>query len=133
MVSYQINQELFLNLDYHKLVSQSVYFLLWYKHVHTAHLLAWLVSSFTLKSVQNMIDTTKCSITNTCGNVCVNHHQASPELATQSGGYDVELFVDPPDYELICSICQGVLRCPVRTACHHIFCKKCILQWLKRY
>ncbi|KAJ8363794.1 hypothetical protein SKAU_G00126250 [Synaphobranchus kaupii] len=49
-----------------------------------------------------------------------------------SGGYDVELFVDTPDYDLICTICQGVLRCPVRVACNHVFCKKCILQWLKR-
>lgn len=54
-------------------------------------------------------------------------------MSTQSGGYDVELFVETPDYDLICTICQGVLRCPVRAACHHIFCKKCILQWLKRY
>ncbi|XP_047212743.1 RING finger protein 151-like isoform X1 [Girardinichthys multiradiatus] len=57
---------------------------------------------------------------------------ADPDVSTQSGGYDVELFVDPPDYDLICTICQGVFRCPVRSACHHIFCKKCILQWLKR-
>ncbi|XP_063076970.1 RING finger protein 151 [Engraulis encrasicolus] len=50
----------------------------------------------------------------------------------QSGGYEVDLFVEPPDYDLICIICRGVLRCPVRVACNHIFCKKCILQWLKR-
>ncbi|XP_030630973.1 LOW QUALITY PROTEIN: RING finger protein 151 [Chanos chanos] len=49
-----------------------------------------------------------------------------------SGGYEVDLFVDPPDHDLICIICRGVLQCPVRVACHHIFCKKCILQWLKR-
>uniref|UniRef100_A0A8C9WCD0 RING finger protein 151-like n=1 Tax=Scleropages formosus TaxID=113540 RepID=A0A8C9WCD0_SCLFO len=53
-------------------------------------------------------------------------------LAPPSGGYDTELFVDTPDHDLICTICQGVLRCPVRVACHHIFCKKCILQWLRR-
>ncbi|XP_042559296.1 RING finger protein 151 [Clupea harengus] len=50
----------------------------------------------------------------------------------QSGGYEVDLFVEAPDYDLICIICRGVLRCPVRVACNHIFCKKCILQWLKR-
>lgn len=65
--------------------------------------------------------------------VPIGHVQAEPEGSTHTGGYDVELFVDPPDYDLICTICQGVLRCPVRAACHHIFCKKCILQWLKRY
>lgn len=54
-------------------------------------------------------------------------------LYEQSGGYEVDLFVEAPDYDLICIICRGVLRCPVRVACNHIFCKKCILQWLKRY
>ncbi|XP_048847848.1 RING finger protein 151 isoform X2 [Brienomyrus brachyistius] len=49
-----------------------------------------------------------------------------------SGGYDVEYFVDSPGQDLICSICRGVLRCPVRVGCHHVFCKKCILQWLRR-
>ncbi|XP_066545262.1 RING finger protein 151 [Amia ocellicauda] len=49
-----------------------------------------------------------------------------------SGGYDVELFAEAPDYDLICTICRGVLRCPVRVACNHVFCKRCILQWLKR-
>ncbi|XP_029628057.1 RING finger protein 151 isoform X1 [Salmo trutta] len=57
---------------------------------------------------------------------------ADPDMSLQSGGHDVELFVETPDYDLICTICHGVLRCPVRAACHHIFCKKCILQWLKR-
>lgn len=67
--------------------------------------------------------------------LCYRYHcvQADKEVSWQSGGYDVELFVDTPDYDLMCTICQGVLRCPVRTACHHVFCKKCILQWLKRY
>lgn len=59
--------------------------------------------------------------------------QTDADVSSQSGGYDVEQFVDTPDYDLICTICQGVLRCPVRAACHHVFCKKCILQWLKRY
>ncbi|XP_061741164.1 E3 ubiquitin-protein ligase synoviolin A isoform X3 [Nerophis ophidion] len=57
---------------------------------------------------------------------------ADTEVASQSGGYDVEWFVETPDHDLICTICQGVLRCPVRATCHHIFCKKCILRWLKR-
>ncbi|CAB1313114.1 unnamed protein product [Coregonus sp. 'balchen'] len=49
-----------------------------------------------------------------------------------SGGYDVDLFVDSPDYDLLCTICRSVLRCPVRVACNHVFCKTCILQWLRR-
>uniref|UniRef100_A0A1A8QC93 Ring finger protein 151 n=1 Tax=Nothobranchius pienaari TaxID=704102 RepID=A0A1A8QC93_9TELE len=43
---------------------------------------------------------------------------ADPDVSTQSGGYDVELFVDPPDYDLICTICQGVLRCPAQHNCY---------------
>ncbi|XP_062331444.1 RING finger protein 151 isoform X1 [Osmerus eperlanus] len=49
-----------------------------------------------------------------------------------SGGYDVDLFVEVPDCELICTICRCVLRCPVRMACSHVFCKSCILQWIQR-
>ncbi|XP_036427737.1 RING finger protein 151 [Colossoma macropomum] len=56
-----------------------------------------------------------------------------PSAATlKTGGYEVELFVDTPDHDLICIICRGVLRCPVRVACNHIFCKRCILQWMRR-
>ncbi|XP_041085932.1 RING finger protein 151-like [Polyodon spathula] len=36
-----------------------------------------------------------------------------------SGGYDLEQFVEVPDQDLVCSICHGVLRCPVRIACSH--------------
>ncbi|KAM9411166.1 LOW QUALITY PROTEIN: RING finger protein 151 [Salvelinus alpinus] len=50
----------------------------------------------------------------------------------RSGGYDVDLFLDGPDYDLLCTICRSVLRCPVRVAWNHVFCKTCILQWLRR-
>uniref|UniRef100_A0A671N1C8 Ring finger protein 151 n=1 Tax=Sinocyclocheilus anshuiensis TaxID=1608454 RepID=A0A671N1C8_9TELE len=46
--------------------------------------------------------------------------------------YEVEQFVDTPDDDLICVICRAVLRCPVRLKCNHVFCKECILQWMKR-
>ncbi|XP_051523188.1 RING finger protein 151-like [Myxocyprinus asiaticus] len=49
-----------------------------------------------------------------------------------SGGYEVEQFVNTPDDDLICVICRAVLRCPVRLKCNHVFCKECILQWMKR-
>ncbi|XP_076998320.1 RING finger protein 151 [Tamandua tetradactyla] len=49
-----------------------------------------------------------------------------------SGGYDLNLFVSPPDCNFLCSVCHGVLKRPVRLLCGHIFCKKCILQWLAR-
>ncbi|OCT64428.1 RING finger protein 151 [Xenopus laevis] len=48
------------------------------------------------------------------------------------GGYDLELFTKTPDDDLLCSICHGVMRCPVMISCGHIFCRNCIMQWLKR-
>ncbi|XP_057213935.1 RING finger protein 151 [Triplophysa rosa] len=53
-------------------------------------------------------------------------------LAVQSGGYEVEQFVDTPDHDLICVICRAVICCPVRLTCNHVFCKECILLWMKR-
>ncbi|XP_075384197.1 RING finger protein 151 [Tenrec ecaudatus] len=49
-----------------------------------------------------------------------------------SGGYDLNLFASPPNCNFVCSVCHGVLKRPVRLTCSHIFCKKCILQWLAR-
>ncbi|XP_029413617.1 RING finger protein 151 isoform X3 [Nannospalax galili] len=59
---------------------------------------------------------------------------ASVELQTlvMSGGYDINLFANPPDCNFLCSVCHGVLKRPVRLSCSHIFCKKCILHWLTR-
>ncbi|XP_043944828.1 RING finger protein 151 [Protopterus annectens] len=48
-----------------------------------------------------------------------------------SGGYDTDQFVDPPTHDFICSVCHGVFKYPVRMYCGHVFCKKCILQWLR--
>ncbi|XP_053327997.1 RING finger protein 151 [Spea bombifrons] len=50
----------------------------------------------------------------------------------QGGGYDLDIFTERPDHDLLCSICRGVMKCPVMISCGHIFCRKCILQWLKR-
>ncbi|XP_062915632.1 RING finger protein 151 [Mobula hypostoma] len=47
-------------------------------------------------------------------------------------GYDVELFVNAPDPEFICTICHGVLKGPVELSCQHVFCKGCISSWLVR-
>uniref|UniRef100_UPI003AAC1286 RING finger protein 151 n=1 Tax=Centroberyx gerrardi TaxID=166262 RepID=UPI003AAC1286 len=61
--------------------------------------------------------------------------QAGEDPGTQerlSGGYDVDLFVERPDGDVLCTICRSVLRCPVRATCSHVFCKSCILEWIKR-
>ncbi|KAM4632039.1 RING finger protein 151 isoform 2-T2 [Discoglossus pictus] len=49
-----------------------------------------------------------------------------------AAGYDQDIFTEIPGPDLLCAICHGVLRCPVMIACNHIYCRKCILQWLKR-
>ncbi len=50
-------------------------------------------------------------------------------------GYEIDRFVNlsPNEkVELICSICQDILRCPVVTnCCLQSFCDDCIKDWLK--
>ncbi|XP_067858941.1 RING finger protein 151 [Heptranchias perlo] len=50
----------------------------------------------------------------------------------QDSGYDIELFVNAPDPEFICTICHGVLKGPVELGCQHVFCNSCIVKWLSR-
>ncbi|MEE6497940.1 hypothetical protein FKM82_002935 [Ascaphus truei] len=57
---------------------------------------------------------------------------AEGTMVVTTGGYDLDIFTESPGHDLRCSICRGVLRCPVMISCGHIFCRKCILQWLKR-
>lgn len=45
-------------------------------------------------------------------------------------GWDVDLFPETVDSELICSICTGVLDEPVETPCRHVFCSSCVKPWL---
>ena len=47
-------------------------------------------------------------------------------------GYDFTRLVFPVevDAEMSCSICHGVLEDPQMTECGHVFCSKCITQWL---
>lgn len=48
-------------------------------------------------------------------------------------GIDQELFVSEPDQELVCPLCYGVLEEPMQgSSCDHLFCRKCIRDWLKQ-
>lgn len=47
-----------------------------------------------------------------------------------SDTYDVDMFDPPPDPDLICCICQGVLNGPVESPCRHVYCRLCIERWL---
>lgn len=50
---------------------------------------------------------------------------AVPELALED--------YDPvPDEELICIICRSVLREPVECHCRHVFCLRCITEWVRK-
>jgi len=50
----------------------------------------------------------------------------------QSEGRDPELFVNQINEELICAICQCVLKDPMDTPCGHVFCRSCILESWRR-
>ncbi|KAM5329701.1 LOW QUALITY PROTEIN: RING finger protein 151 [Glossophaga mutica] len=63
---------------------------------------------------------------------CAQGSGAAVQTQIMSGGYDLNLFTSPPDSNLLCSVCHGVLKKPVRLPCSHVFCKKCILRWLAR-
>ncbi len=45
-------------------------------------------------------------------------------------GFELERFVSEIDDEYLCAICTLVLENPVQSDCEHIFCSKCINEWL---
>src|SRR5688572_6473783 len=45
-------------------------------------------------------------------------------------GYDYA-WVDTPDEDLICCICQLICRDPTETPCSHLYCHNCIRTWLQ--
>lgn len=46
-------------------------------------------------------------------------------------GFDVTRFVGETSEELICSICSEILEDPLTTECEHLFCRRCIADWLR--
>lgn len=45
-------------------------------------------------------------------------------------GYDLLRFVGVVDEEFHCAICTMVLEVPLQSHCDHLFCSKCIKEWL---
>ena len=62
--------------------------------------------------------------------VCFPHFFSGRTFITM--GYEVGMFEESVDEELICSICGQVLESPVQIRqCEHCFCFSCISEWLK--
>lgn len=45
-------------------------------------------------------------------------------------GYEVTSFVGEVDKEFVCPICMMVVEKPLVSPCEHIFCAKCIVEWV---
>ena len=46
-------------------------------------------------------------------------------------GFDLNIFVDSVDEELMCCICTDVLEDAVQLIpCQHLYCRSCLLNWL---
>jgi hypothetical protein len=45
-------------------------------------------------------------------------------------GIPIEIFKSEIPESLKCAICMNVVDPPVKTKCSHIFCKKCIYEWV---
>jgi hypothetical protein len=48
------------------------------------------------------------------------------------GGRDMNFFPNEIDNELLCSLCHFVLVNPKQTPCGHVFCAKCITDYLTK-
>jgi E3 ubiquitin-protein ligase NRDP1 len=51
-------------------------------------------------------------------------------LFAEMSRFEVNQFETPPDPELVCCICHGLLDNAVQSPCRHVFCKICIKTWL---
>eukprot|EP01041_Mallomonas_annulata_P009978 gene9978-20748_t len=56
-------------------------------------------------------------------------------MKSSLGGYPTQLFIDnkvADNHDLICSICMDVLNDPTQCNAGHLFCRTCILEYLKK-
>merc|ERR1719295_1930867 len=64
-----------------------------------------------------------------CNSAPRNSHH--PYTLYKMSGYDVSRFVGEVSPELVCNICQAVMRDPVELrGCEHAFCRMCIGEWV---
>ena len=54
-------------------------------------------------------------------------------MMVMEGGYPRDLFVEPVAEELVCILCQKVLRSARATPCRHVFCKGCVEPWVAQH
>ena len=54
-------------------------------------------------------------------------------MMEMESGYPREIFVEPIDSYLLCSVCDRVLRSPRATPCGHVFCCGCIERWVSEF
>lgn len=47
-------------------------------------------------------------------------------------GYDLSRFISEIEEEFLCSICTMVLEDPLQSFCEHMYCQRCIKDWLMR-
>jgi hypothetical protein len=50
----------------------------------------------------------------------------------ETTGYDIKIFLSMPSNELLCFLCQKILRDPVQCKVGHMFCRSCITEHLSK-
>ena len=49
------------------------------------------------------------------------------------GGYPREVFVESVREEVVCGLCENVIRTAKMTPCGHVYCKSCLERWVSQH